>query len=169
MSSAARHASENAGDSGDSSIFSSVLSRLTGNKESIAQEDVDEDHAVEAHKQFYGNNGSGQQPASDSNMGAAAAMQALKMFTGGSGGNASAQQSSGSQNQFIGMAMAQASKLFDQQSAQGNADSSASKESVVQKAGEMALKMYMKKQLSGGSSGGSSGLGGLMSMASKFL
>ena len=46
---------------------------------------------------------------------AAAAMQALKMFNGG---GASANQ--GGQSQFIGMAMAQAAKLFDQQSANGN-------------------------------------------------
>ena len=62
-------------------------------------------------------------------------------------------------------AMAQASKLFDSQSAQGNVASGASKESAVQKAGEMALKMYMQSQ--GGSSGG--GMGSLMGMASKFF
>lgn len=85
-------------------------------------------------------------------------MQALKMFTGGS-----SSASSGSQSQFIGLAMAEASKLFEQQASQGNVSSGASKESAVQQAGEMALKMYMKSQ------GQSSGGGGLMSMASKFL
>jgi hypothetical protein len=52
--------------------------------------------------------------------------------------------------------------LVDSQSASGNVSSDASKQGVVQEAGEMALKMYMQ---SGGSSGGS----GLMSMASKFM
>lgn len=80
-------------------------------------------------------------------MGAAAAMQALKMFSGGGSGNT---QQGNSQNAFVGMAMAEASK-----------------ESTVQKAGEMALKMYMKSQIQGG--GGSSGASGLLSMASKFL
>lgn len=51
--------------------------------------------------------------------------------------------------------------LQDQQSSSGNVASGASKESVVQEAGEQALKMYM-------GSGGSSG-GGLMSLASKFM
>jgi hypothetical protein len=51
-------------------------------------------------------------------MGAAAAMQALKMFTGGGGGGGN--QGKGGQNEFIGMAMGQAAKLFDQQSSQGN-------------------------------------------------
>lgn len=66
-------------------------------------------------------------------MGSAAAMQALKMFTGGSSGNSSG---GNSQNAFIGMAMGQASKLFDSQASQGNVSSGASKESAIQKAGE---------------------------------
>ena len=49
----------------------------------------------------------------------------------------------------------------DKQQASGNVASDASKESVVQEAGEQALKMYMSSQ--GGSSGG------LMSLASKFM
>lgn len=97
-------------------------------------------------------------------MGSAAAMQALKLFNGG-GGNNSQQQQGGSQNAFIGMAMAEASKLFDNQSAQGNVQSGASKQSAVQQAGEMALKMYMKSQ--GG--GGGAGPGGLLGFASKFM
>jgi hypothetical protein len=94
-------------------------------------------------------------------MGSAAALQALKMFTGGQSGNTS---QGNSQNAFVGMAMAQASKLFDKQAGQGNVASGNSKESAVQQAGEMALKMYMQSQ---GKSGG--GGGGLMGLASKFL
>jgi hypothetical protein len=93
-------------------------------------------------------------------MGSAAAMQALKMFTGGGSGNSS---SGNSQNAFVGMAMGQASKLFDSQASQGNVSSGASKESAVQQAGEMALKMYMQSQ------GGGGGASGLMGLASKFL
>jgi len=43
---------------------------------------------------------------------------------------------------------------------------SGDKQSAVNSAAEMALKMYMQSQ-GGGSSGG--GMGGLMSMASKFM
>jgi len=96
-------------------------------------------------------------------MGSAAAMQALKMFTGGQSGNSAG---GNSQNAFIGMAMGQASKLFDSQASAGNVAGGASKESAVQQAGEMALKMYMQSQGSGGSGGG---MGGLMGLASKFL
>jgi len=91
-------------------------------------------------------------------MGQAAAMQALKMFTGGSGGGSSG----GTQNEFVGMAMSHASQLFDQQSASGNLHPNASKEGAVQEAAGMAMKMYMQSEMSGGG-------GGLMSMASKFM
>ncbi|KAI4125507.1 MAG: hypothetical protein LQ347_005364 [Umbilicaria vellea] len=63
------------------------------------------------------------------------------------------------------MAMGQAGKLFDQQSAQGNVNPGASKQSAITSAAEMAMKMYMKNQMGGG--GG--GMGGLMGMASKFM
>jgi hypothetical protein len=42
-------------------------------------------------------------------------MQAMKMFTGGQSAGQGSPQSA-----FMGMAMGQAAKLFDQQSAQGN-------------------------------------------------
>jgi hypothetical protein len=83
-------------------------------------------------------------------------MQALKMFTGGQGGSGGNQQ-----NAFIGMAMSQAAKLFDQQSAAGNTHPSASKQDAISSAAQTALQMYMKSQM--GSAGG------LMGMASKFL
>lgn len=118
--------------------------------------------AVRSHQQFYGSSSQAPTNANSSSIGSAAAMQALKMFTGGSSGNT---QSGNSQNAFVGMAMAQASKLFDNQAGQGNVSGGASKESAVQKAGEMALKMFMQSQ-SGGGGGGASGL---MGLASKFL
>ena len=105
-------------------------------------------------------------------IGAGAALQALKMFTGGGqhaqsmgghGGGMGAGSIGGgsSEGKFIGMAMAQASKLFDEQHGSGNVSSGADKQSAVNAAGKMALKMYLKSQ-----GGGSGGLGGL---AGKFL
>jgi len=125
FSGAASHASQHAGDSGDQSLFSSALGMLSGNKQNLQHGDIDEDDAVRQHQNMYGSGG-GNHPASSGNVGAAAAMQALKMFTGGgSGGGMGGQQQQhqgggGAQNQFIGMAMAQAAQLFDKQSAQGN-------------------------------------------------
>ncbi|KAF3764624.1 hypothetical protein M406DRAFT_340190 [Cryphonectria parasitica EP155] len=152
---AAEHAARNAGDSGGSDFFSGIMGQFMGKKTQLANEDVDEQAAVAHHKKFFGGEDDGSEADSGS-MGNAAAMQALKMFAGGSGGS-----SGGSQSEFIGLAMSEASKLFDSQASSGRVSSGASKESAVQQAGEMAFKMYLKSQ--GGSSGG------LMSLASKFM
>ncbi|KAF2146691.1 uncharacterized protein K452DRAFT_314931 [Aplosporella prunicola CBS 121167] len=165
---AAEEAAAHAEGSGDSSLFSNVLGMLSGKKQELANEQVNEEHAVEQHKSFYGGGHESSAPqATSDNMGAAAAMQALQMFLNSKSGGGSS--SGGGQGQFIAMAMAQASKLFDQQSAQGNTHEGASKESAVQQAAQMAIKMYMKSEMSGGSSGGNSSGGGLMGLASKFL
>jgi hypothetical protein len=171
FSGAANQANQNAGSSGDSNIFSSVLSFLGKNKNDISNEDIDEDDAVNSHKQFFSsNNNDRPSNASTGSMGNAAAMQALKMFMGNnnSGGGNGGNQSGGSQAQLIGLAMAEASKLFDNQASQGKVQQGSTKQSVVEQAGKMALKMYLKGQ--GGSSGSAgSGPGGLLGMAAKFF
>ena len=78
------------------------------------------------------------------------------MFSGGG-----ASSGSGGQSQLIGMAMSEASKLFDQQSGMGNVQNSTDKQSAVNQAAKMALQMYMKSQGGGAS--------GLMGLASKFF
>lgn len=133
---------------------------LSGNKHSIQNESIDEDKMQQSHQQLYSGDGGGQQHTSES-LGAGAAMQAFKMFSGGSGGSASG----GGQAQMMSMAMQEASKLFDQQSGQGNLASGADKQSAIQSAGKMAMQLYMKQAMGGGSASG----GGLMSLASKFL
>jgi len=162
---AASIAAKEAPDNQD--FFAGILGKLLDDKPKaqIAEEDIDEEDAVQSHRQFFGLGGGAAAPASSSSLGNAAAMQALKMFT--SGGGDSSQQHGQSQNAFVGLAMAQAAKLFDSQASQGNVQSGADKESVVMKAGEMALKMYMKQGGAGGGGGG--GAAGLMGLASKFL
>lgn len=58
---------------------------LQQNKHSIGSQEVDENHAVQAHQQFYGGGGGGggqqAQQADSGSMGSAAAMQALKVRT----------------------------------------------------------------------------------------
>ncbi|KAK6004099.1 hypothetical protein QM012_008949 [Aureobasidium pullulans] len=158
-SSAAHTAAQHAGDSGDSNLFSNALGMLSGHK--AQNEDLDEDDAMRQHQQFYG--GAGQpHPASSGSMGSAAAMQALKMFNQGGGSSGNGPQS---QNDFIGLAMSQAAKLFDQQSSQGNVHQQASKQDAVSSAAQMALKMYMKSQGGGGGSSAS----GIMGLMSKFM
>lgn len=71
--------------------------------------------------------------------------------------------------------MSQAAKLFDAQASAGNVTTGVDKSSAVMKAGEMALKMYVQSQgrqghgLGGTAVGGGEGLGGLLSLASKFV
>ncbi|KAI0009459.1 hypothetical protein F4779DRAFT_373357 [Xylariaceae sp. FL0662B] len=164
---AAEHAKRHAGESGDDNLFATLLGALGQKKQSLADEDVDEDDAVTQHKRYFGRDDEDENEADDRSMGSAAAMQALKMFTGGQSGSS---HESNSQSAFVGLAMAEASKLFDQKLSQGKVSSDASKESAVMKAGEMALKMYLKSQGGGGnSSSSSSSASGLLSLASKFL
>ncbi|KAK3309525.1 uncharacterized protein B0T15DRAFT_515716 [Chaetomium strumarium] len=156
----------------DEGFFSDVLGKLLQNKppSQIADDDLDEEDAVQSHRKFFGLGGSEpaahEQQASSSSLGSAAAMQALKLFTSGETGASSAQGSQ-SQSAFVGLAMAQAAKLFDAQASQGKVAPEADKQSVVMKAGEMALKMYLKSH--GSQAGGSAGAGGLLSLASKFM
>ncbi|EQK98371.1 beta-flanking protein [Ophiocordyceps sinensis CO18] len=144
-------ASRLAGSSGSTDLFSKVVGALGQRKGQIAEEDIDEEGIL----------------------GAAAAMQALKMFGQGGGGDSSSgnnnnsnnnnnnKGSQGGQGAFLAMAMAEASKLFDDKAAKGKVPEGASKESTIQKAGEMAMKMYFKKQ--------AKQQGGLMGMASQFI
>ena len=162
----------------DSGVFASAMGFLGQNKHNIHNEGMDEQMMMGAHQQLYGGAGSNRPPDSDT-LGAGAAMQALKMFSGGGAGQQGmgSQGGGNSQNQFVGtvplspyvahfgmiltmgkgMAMANASKLFDQQQSQGNVASGVDKNSAVQSAAKMALKMYMSS-----GQGGGGGAGGLM-------
>ena len=111
MSSVEQFAQQHAGSSGDSSMFSSALGMISGKSSQLQNEDVDEDHMVNAHQSFFGGGSTGGQ-ATSGGMGAASAMQALKMFGSGSGGSSSSSSGGGMQQEFMGMAMGQASKLF---------------------------------------------------------
>ncbi|KAI8275431.1 hypothetical protein K4K60_008682 [Colletotrichum sp. SAR11_57] len=152
---AAHQASRHAGSSGDADLLSTVLGALTQKKGQLANEDIDEDDAVKKHKKFFGDDDDGEK-ADDKGLGAAAAMQALKMFSSGETGGQKQ-----SQGGFMGLAMAEASRLFDQRQSQGKVAEGTSKESAIQQAGEMALKMYFKSQ--------GEQKGGFMGLASKFL
>jgi len=160
ISNAAQHAANDSGQ--DSGLFHQAMSHIQ-NVQTQGNTDVDEDHIQQAHNQAYNQN-SGSSLGANS-MGAAAAMQALKMFTGG---QASGQSSAvgGSQSAMIGMAMSQAAKLFDQSGGSANG----SKQDVVISAGQTMMKLILKNQMPsmmGGSNSG--GLGGLMSMAGNFM
>ncbi|PLB37117.1 uncharacterized protein BDW47DRAFT_107411 [Aspergillus candidus] len=177
-------------DSTSRELFSQALQFIKSRKSSYqdtSSYDIDESHMVQSHQALYGGSGesasyyqggdmgeqyggshhqqSGGHNDSDS-LGAGAAMQALKMFTSG-GGSSSEGGGGGSmdKNALIGMAMAQAGKLWEEKNSSGGV--SGDKQSAVNKAAEMALKMYMKSD--GGGLGGTGGPSGLLSLAGKFL
>ena len=113
FSSAARHASAHH-DGGNSDLFSNAMSFIQGRGSSAGQGDIDEQHAVNAHQAMYGG-GSDQGQTHDSNtVGTGAAMQALKMFTGGGSSDGGMDK-----NKLMGMAMAQAGKLWDEKEGNG--------------------------------------------------
>lgn len=108
----------------DPSFFDTALSFLQDRQNEYADpshHDIDEDHAVRSHQAMYGSAGAGGASAGDEgtthdsrSIGAGAAMQALKMFTSGGASDGGMDQ-----NQLIGMAMAQASQLWDQKANSG--------------------------------------------------
>lgn len=78
-------------------------------------EEIDEQHAIRSHQALYGDASEAGHHDSGS-VGAGAALQALKMFLAGEGGS---EGGGFDQNKLIGMAMAQAGKLWDEKEAQG--------------------------------------------------
>lgn len=117
LSESVAHAQRHRGGDGndeDRSLFSNAISFLQGRRSEYASPEntqIDQAQMVQSHQALYGGGGSSQQTHDSSSLGAGAALQALKMFTSGSGG--------GSQNELIGMAMAQAGKLWDEKQGQG--------------------------------------------------
>ncbi|GIJ90626.1 hypothetical protein Asppvi_009587 [Aspergillus pseudoviridinutans] len=157
---AVRYAESHANTS-DNSLFTSALSFLNENKHRLsADDDINEQEMIHAHQSLYG--GESDRRHDSNSVGAGAAMQALKLFTTSSEGEKSGMD----KNAFIGLAMAQAKKIFEEKEASGQVNGD--KQSAINKAAEMALKMYLKSG-GGGMSGTGGPGGGLLQLASKFL
>ncbi|KAL0566517.1 Chitinase 2 [Marasmius crinis-equi] len=150
--------------SGDSSLFKTALGFISENKESH-QQPVNEEHATRAHQQAYQENNASNMDAHS--LGSAAALQALKQFTGG-GSSTQSSSGGGSQTQLISLAMAEASKLFDK----SGGGASGNKQDAVNGAAMTVMKLLVQSKFGGGAqtTGGkdSGGLGSLMSLASQF-
>lgn len=125
LDNAKEEAHQKAGSSGDKDLFGSILGALGQKKGKLAEEDLDEEgekllqtslqdqyansepllDAIKQHKSTYDND----EPQQDSkSLGTAAAMQALKMFTQG---QSSSSAGGNSQTAFLGLALAEASKV----------------------------------------------------------
>jgi hypothetical protein len=90
LSPAVEHATRHAGADADPSLFTTILGALSQKRQSLKDEDVDEEDAVKQHKKHYQD--ADENETDGKSIGAAAAMQALKRFTsGGSDGSGNSQ------------------------------------------------------------------------------
>lgn len=151
-SSVTQYATQHADNEEDHGLFSSVISNLMDKDDHLDTNDEEMEHAKNSRQRIYQD---GEQNTSPRDIGSAAAAEAMEKQRSSGGG--------GGMNELLGMAMAEAAKLFAKQGG-GSGGSSAGKSEAIQQAAMMAMKMYASKQ-GGGSSGGSSGgLGTVMSM-----
>jgi len=160
-------ADNDSGSSGDRGLFGQAMNFLKSGNADV-NSDVDEQGVVNAHQQAYSQGNGNQMDASS--MGAAAALQALKKFTGAGGEQQPAAAAGGGQTKLIGLAMSEASKLFDQSGGAANGG----KQDVVNSAAQTIMKFVLKSQMSGmmgtgGGAAGGGGMGNLLSMAAKFM
>ncbi|KAF8338238.1 uncharacterized protein EI90DRAFT_2561759 [Cantharellus anzutake] len=142
--SAVSTAQTNSRNSGDTGLFSAALHFVK-----------DEDAVKETHNQAYG-----QKSASldASSLGSAAAVQALKVFTGGGG-------SGSSQSQLVGFAMSEAANLFDSQGS-----NEGSKQDAVNSAALTVSKFLFQAKLKSTLGIGGGGVeGSVVNLAAKFL
>ncbi|GAA5839487.1 hypothetical protein JCM3766R1_003559 [Sporobolomyces carnicolor] len=160
---AVQHASSQRG--GDSNLFSTAMSFLNSSSSHTNPDDLDGDGIVDAHEQAYSKGNAGNLSANQ--MGQAAGMNAFKQYFQGGSGQAQQQSGGGDmKSQLIGRAMSEAAKLFDQNGGASGGD----KQTAVNSAAATIMKLLLKSQMSSTIGGGNSGgLGGLMSMASKFM
>lgn len=158
-----QHANSNSqGDEQEQSMFSRVTGMLQNKAQSgdVNVDDVDEDRLMNDHDKVQ----NGDQQVGSGQIGNAAALGAIKNMLGSGGGeSASSGGNSGFQEKVLGMAMANAGKMFDQKQSNGQAEGS--KEDAMSQAGETVMKLLMKQQMKGMIGGGqTSGLSGLAKM-----
>ncbi|KAL2009517.1 hypothetical protein VTN00DRAFT_5324 [Thermoascus crustaceus] len=166
----ARHHADDDDDVKKSSFFSEAISFLKQNKGRFTgsdnDNDLDDQKFIGAHQSLYGGGESESGSSHDANsLGMGAALQALKLLTASPEGEDQSQGGGSAKDKLIGLAMAQAGKLWEEKHGGGSVDGD--KQSAINAAAEMALKLYLKSQGSG--LNGTGGPSGLMSLASKFL
>ncbi|KAG9051311.1 hypothetical protein FS837_009578 [Tulasnella sp. UAMH 9824] len=148
------HAQSNGGD--DSNVYSNALKNA---KNSLSSSSFNESSVTQAHQAAYGGNNTGSMDADS--LGSAAAMQAMQSLMGG--GTLTPEM----KTKLVGVAMAEAGKLMDQQ----GASSGANKQDAMSAAAKVAMQMLAQGGGGNPTIGGanSGGLGQLAGLASKPL
>lgn len=164
---AAKIANNESGSSGNSELFSQAMAFLGGGNHSTP---VNEEHVTEAHKQVYESGDTSNVSANA--IGSAAAMQVLKSFMSSGGSTENKSGGGDFQTKMIGMAMSEASKMFDKTGNQGD------KQDAVNGAAATMFKLLVQSKFSGSTSSGepvshtgggdSGGLGSLMKLAAQY-
>ncbi|CCO28274.1 hypothetical protein BN14_02269 [Rhizoctonia solani AG-1 IB] len=157
---AVQNATQHSGGAGDPSLFSTALGFLNQNQAQHA-EPINEQHVQNAHAEAYDKGKASSLDAGS--LGAAAAMQVLKNFTSSSGSAGSG--GGNSRSQLIGMAMSEASKLFESQESK-----TGQKQDAVNSAAMTIMKLLVQSKTGpGATNAGGNDLGSLFSLASNFL
>ncbi|KIM71316.1 hypothetical protein PILCRDRAFT_757088 [Piloderma croceum F 1598] len=146
------------GSNDDSSFFHNALNHAHANAGGGFSGE-DESNVTNSHQQAYHPDGNPRTEntsnMSASEMGSAAAMQALKKFTSGGGSSGGG---GGGQTQLISLAMSEASKLFESSGGGGGGD----KQAVISSAATTVMKLLAQQ---GGGGGGS----GILGMAGSMI
>ncbi|KAF8711941.1 Beta-flanking protein, partial [Rhizoctonia solani] len=157
---AVQNATQHSGGTGDTSLFSTALGFLNQNQAQHT-EPINEQHVQNAHAEAYEKGKASSLDAGS--LGAAAAMQVLKNFTSGSGPTGSG--GGDSRSQLIGMAMSEASKLFESQESK-----TGQKQDAVNSAAMTVMKLLVQSKTGpGATNAGGNDFGSLLNLASKFL
>ncbi|CAE6412748.1 unnamed protein product [Rhizoctonia solani] len=157
---AVQNATQHSGGTGDSSMFSTALGFISQNQAQHA-EPINEQHVQNAHAEAYDKGKASSLDAGS--LGAAAAMQVLKSFTSSSGSPGTS--GGDSRSQLIGMAMSEASKLFESQESK-----TGQKQDAVNSAAMTIMKLLVQSKTGpGATNAGGNDLGSIFGLASKFL
>ena len=111
-------------DPEDTSFFARAIGFISEHKDRLKGEEIDEGKAVDAHQTLYGSGSTSSEKTHDAEfLGSGAAMQALKMFLESKNEKDSNGKAAGDegQNRLIGIAMAQAGKLWERDNKAGKA------------------------------------------------
>ncbi|KAK0745813.1 hypothetical protein B0T18DRAFT_428891 [Schizothecium vesticola] len=127
-------------------FFTPLLRTISDHLSQLTAQPLDEELAVRHHKQYFPRPTSSPSPpeaATARGLGDAAALQALRMFRLPMTYDAGRRMTG--RNAFVGLAMAQAVRLWEEQREEGNVGAGVEVEGVVRKAGEVAVWLWARR------------------------